>query len=147
MAIQFKVYNGKEFAQVTAEPEVDENGVKTGHYKELKKEFISIDGILDDTQILNGTIDMINNYKQTYNSNYYLLTGYGDIILFSSYALVPEYPSLGQAVVSYIMGQSEWLVESVEDNGIYITFKIFIRSLNQKVDLKLSAQAARTFAP
>lgn len=147
MPIKFKVYTGKEFVDITAEPELDENGIKTGHYKELKKEFVNIDGIFDDVQILNQTIEIVNNYQHTYNSYYYILTGDNNIVLFSSYALEHEYPSLGKAVVQYIMNQNEWLTESVEDKGEYLIFKIFIRSLNKTITLELSAQAAITFAP
>lgn len=146
MAIQFKVYNGREYVQITAEPEVDENGIFTGHYKEIKKEFISIDGILDDTQVLEGAIETINTFQKNNKSNYYLLTGYGNPALFSSYALVPDYNTLGDAVISYIVEKDEWLVESIENAEIQIIFKIFIRPINKSVTLKLFAQTAMTFS-
>lgn len=115
-----RVYDGSRYLDLIANP-ILMNNRETGHYKDVDKIYLTINGVLDDELIKNEIIDFINNLHQTCKSNYYILESWDHYpnlqvdmnYLFSSFALTPEHPSIGEAVVKHIQNL-EWIVESYE---------------------------------
>ncbi len=142
---EFILYNGKEYVKVIAEPEY-KDGFLTGHYKELKREFISINGILDDKIVLEEFKNAINDFRMKNISNFYLLESeIGEPKIFTTYSLAPEFPSLGDAIINYFLNDKNWVIQSYETLEHSIIFTIFIRETNSTFKLALNAATAITF--
>ena len=120
MSVKTIVYDGTRYAEIEMEPILNE-GKETGHYKDLNRKWITINGIFDDEKVTSEVIDFINNLHEVCDSDYYLLESqmhYTDLnldraYLFSSYSLSPEYSSLGEAVIEQMI-EMGWLVDKYE---------------------------------
>lgn len=119
MSNKIRAYNGIKYVDIITEP-ILKDGKETGHYIDLEKKQIAIDGIFDDEKVKNEVIDFINNMHSICKSSYYLLEcedHYTDlprdqVYLFSSYTSNPDYMSLGEAIVGFLISLNEGMVES-----------------------------------
>ena len=114
------VHDGTRHFKMRLEP-ILEDGKPTGHYIEIDKEPVVVDGIFDDEKVLDEVMEFINKLHEQCQSPYYAFEvekHYSDlprdqVYLFSSYGLNPEYESLGEAVVMF-MSDMDWVVESYD---------------------------------
>lgn len=112
------VYDGTRYRELTLEPVLKDNKA-TGHYKEIGDRFIIVDGIFDDKTVADEVMNFINNLHKQCKSPYYVLEiekHYNDlprdqVYLFSSFGLNPEYESLGEAVIMFMLSLN-WTVTS-----------------------------------
>jgi len=70
---EFTLFNGNEWMKITSE-QIYKNGKPTGHYKEINREYLSKNGIIDDEEIRNDMFELINQFYQDNKANYYVLS-------------------------------------------------------------------------
>lgn len=110
------VHDGVKYWELTLEP-ILKNGIETGHFKEISRKQVIANGIFDDEVVFDEIINFINELHEKCQSDYYMLEGethYEDferdrVYLFSSFGLDPDYNSLGEAIVMFMLDQG-WIV-------------------------------------
>lgn len=118
MSVKTIVYDGLKYWELEMEP-ILINGEESGHYKEINRKHIIINGIFDDETVRSEVINFINDMHKKCQSEYYILESQAHYetlnadraYLFSSYSLSPEYNSLGEAIIGFMIDLG-WIVDS-----------------------------------
>lgn len=144
--VKQQFYNGKEWIEVTSEIQTDENGIATGHFIELNREYINKFGIFDNEDILKSFMQEIDELQENLKDNYYICHSPKNEYykIFSTYSLNPTFPSLSYAMLSFL--QSTFLLpQSYEiiypDNSLlpYAIIEVKNRESEKTIILTLSS--------
>lgn len=113
--IKQQFYNGKDWIEVTADMQLDQEGNPTGHMTELSREYINKFGIFDDENVIKTFKELVNLLQSQRMDSYYVCKcNQGKYYqIFSTYSLSPTFKNLADAVMIFL--QSTGLIpESFE---------------------------------
>lgn len=110
----FRVYDGNRYLDLEANKILIDNK-ETGHYKDINKVYITMNGILDSEEVQEDLEKIINQFHEDHSKSIYFLEegSLAENYIFSSFSLNPEYSSLGKAIVKFIMNKN-WILKSYE---------------------------------
>ena len=134
------VYDGTRYMELEAEP-ISINGKETGHYKDVNKVYLNINGILDNEEVQEDLKKVINDFHKEHKKNHYFLEegSLAENYIFSSFSMSPQYESLGDGIVKFIM-EKKWMLVSYQlsqiskRNGEVIDIIHFIFNIAGEID-------------
>lgn len=108
----FRVYDGVRYLDLEVN-KILINNEETGHYKDINKVYITMNGILDSKEVQEDLEKIINQFHNNHNKSIYFLEeeSLAENYIFSSFSMSPEYSSLGTAIVKFIMDKN-WILRS-----------------------------------
>lgn len=119
------------------------DGNPTGFHKELKREVITVLGILDNKDEYDkAKADILQLVKDS-NSFYYVLYGENYFQIFQSTIVTPTFKDLGDAFMN-VISKVGW-VQSIKNyytdkNKLsYIEYEVYLKESNKTVVLKLES--------
>lgn len=132
-------HTGEQWIEITYTPILNDEGLPTGHYKELSRKQIIVFGLFDNEVALQGAIDNITIFRNVTRNNLYALTGFNeDPIIIQAYS--PNAQNLATVVIDYLKN-NHLVVTSfqkfIENKHEKIEFECYVRELEGKPEKQI----------
>lgn len=132
-------HTGEQWIEITYTPILNDEGLPTGHYKELSRRQIIIFGLFDNEVTLQNAMDNIAIFRNATRNNLYTLTGFDkDPIVIQAYHSNAQ--NLATMVIDYLKNH-HLVVTSfqkfVEHEHEEIEFECYVRELEGKPEKQI----------